>query len=425
MKVRASIVFVACGLNHKTAPLSVREQLAWPVAQHDALLQRWLALPAVHEVILLSTCNRTEIYCNTDEPDRVIAWLAQLHQVPLDSLAPHVYIHRDTEGVRHLLRVASGLDSMMLGEPQILGQLKQAYTLSRQQQGITHTLRAIFQYVFRASKHIRHQSGIGRHPVSIAFAAVQQIATWFPEEPALTILIIGSGDTSSLVGKYLHEQARHRFLVASRTHEHAARLAQTIGGEAINITDLASCLPKVDIVISATTCPMPFISKQLVEEALRQRQQAPMFFLDLAVPRDIEPDVAMLDGATLCNIDTLQTRVEHGFSARQAAAVHAEELVGQSLEDYGRWHRAQQTRHLIRDYREHMQLLAQNELQRAQQRLTRGLCPYAVLSEFNERLFKKLTHTPTVGLRHAAWDNQKALLDLAHYLFSTEEKNLA
>ena len=406
------MVFVACGLNHKTAPIDVREKVALPISMQDTLLNRLVDLSTVHEAAILSTCNRTEIYCDTDDPDSIAPWLAREHQLPPEVLTPYFYLHHGDHGVRHTLRVASGLDSMMLGEPQILGQMKQACRVGT----IKTNLRNVFQYVFSASKRIRNLSGIGNNPVSIAFAAVQLIGHIFPDYKPLNVFIIGSGETASLVAKYLQKEGVNRFIIASRTRDSAQLLATTLAGPAVAIGDIPQYLSEADVVISATACPLPFINKGLVEHALSKRNFSPMFFLDLAVPRDIEAEVSELDGVHLYNIDDLQMVVGKGMQKRQTAALQAEQLIESELDNYIRWHRSLKAKNVICDYRSQMQNLAKQELQRATQMLSAGRCQYSVLEEFSERLVNKLTHTPTIGLRHAAWDNREELLDLAQYL---------
>lgn len=411
-----SMVFVACGLNHKTAPLNVREKIALPVEKQNMLLNSLASLPTVNEVAILSTCNRTEIYCDTDNPEQLCPWLASEHQMSVEALSPFFYMHHEQQGIRHTLRVASGLDSMMLGEPQILGQMKQAYQQACQVGTIKNNLQHIFQYVFRASKRVRSQSGIGKNPISIAYAAVQLIGQIFTDYKSLNVFVIGSGETASLVAKYLHKEGVKRFIIASRTRENAQQLATTFNGEAVTIGDIPHYLSEADVIISATTCPLPFINKGLVEYALNQRAFAPMFFLDLAVPRDIESNVSELDAVHLYNVDDLQMVTGKGMHQRQTAAVHAEQLIEIEVDNYIREHRSLKANVVIKDYRNQMQNIAQQELQRAMQKLSAGKCPFSVLTEFSERLVNKLTHSPTVGLRNAAWDNRDELLDLAQYL---------
>lgn len=413
------MVFVACGLNHKTAPINVREKVALPPAMQDSLLNSLMSLPEIHEAAILSTCNRTEIYCDTEDPEVITHWLAQEHELSRDLLSPFLYLHKGNQGIKHTLRVASGLDSMMIGEPQILGQMKQAYQQACRLGAVKSQLRPVFEYIFSASKRVRTHSGIGANPVSIAYAAVQLIGQLFTSYRSLSVFLIGSGETASLVAKYLHQQGVHRFMVASRTLDNAKKLADTFGGKTLSIGDIPQYLPQADIVISATACPLPFINKSLVEHALHQRNNAPMFFLDLAVPRDIETNVNELDNVHLYNVDDLQVMIEKGMDERRNAALQAEQLIESELDNYIRWHRSLRAKDVICDYRNHMQLLAQKELQRALKKLSSGQNQQTVINEFSERLVNKLTHHPTTGLRQIAWDGREDLLSLAQYLFNT------
>ena len=410
-------MLVAYGLNHKTAPLSVREKIALSMDKQDTLLHALVGVPSIHEAAILSTCNRTEIYCDTDDPTQIIQSLARAHRIDPSDISPYFYMHHHEAGVRHALRVASGLDSMMLGEPQILGQMKAAFEQACRLGTAKSRLGQLFPFVFSASKRIRNQSGIGKNPISIAYAAAQLVTRLFPDFSTLNVFIIGSGDTASLVAKYLHQQGATQFMVASRTDKNAQQLACMFVGKAIKITDIPEHLPQADVVISATACPLPFITKKLVEQAMIQRHQAPMVLLDLAVPRDIEPDVSELEGVHLYNLDDLQHITEKGMDKRRAAADHAEQLIEGELDNYNRKHRSLRAKSVICDYRTHMQGLAHQELSRAKQKMSAGHCPQAVLIDFSERLLNKLTHTPTIGLRRAAGDSRDELLDLAHYLF--------
>jgi glutamyl-tRNA reductase len=306
----------------------------------------------------------------------------------------------------------------MLGEPQIFGQLKQAYQQACLAGTVKNNLRSVFEYIFSASKRIRHRSGIGTNPVSVAFAAVQLIGQVFSDYASLNVLLIGSGETSTLVAKYLHKQGVKNFFIASRTRENAHILAESFHGEALTIGDIPHYLPQADVVVTATACPLPFINKSLVEHALHKRNQANMFFLDLAVPRDIEPDVSTLDNVRLVNIDDLQTMIDKGMDERRSAALQAEQLIDCELDNYIRWHRSLRANSTICDYRDHMQSLAQLELQRAKTKMAAGINQETVLDEFCDRLMKKLMHNPTVGLKQAAWDGKEELLELSHYLYN-------
>jgi glutamyl-tRNA reductase len=413
------MVFVACGLNHKTAPINVREKVALSPAIQDSVLHSLLSRPEINEAAILSTCNRTEIYCDTHDPKIITQWLANEYQLIPEYLSPFLYVHKGYQGIKHTLRVASGLDSMMIGEPQILGQMKQAYQQACRLGTLNTQLRPIFEYIFSASKRIRTQSGIGTNPVSVAYAAVQLIGQSFSDYKSLNVFLIGSGETASLVAKYLHQQGVRHFMIASRTLENAEKLANTFDGITIPITNIAQYLPQADVIVSATNCPVHFINKSLVEQALNQRAQAPMFFLDLAVPRDIEEDVKELAQVQLYNIDDLQMMIEKGMEERRLAALHAEQLINEELSNYIRKHRSLKAKKVICDYRDQMQALAQEELQRAMKKLSAGHCQQIVLNEFSERLVNKLTHTPTTGLRQIAKDGREDLFTLAQYLFNT------
>jgi glutamyl-tRNA reductase len=410
------MVFVACGLNHKTAPIAVRERFT--LSAGNTLLHRLSKLHAVHEVAVLSTCNRTEIYCETTDPDQLIPWLADEVHAPLDEIKHHFYRYHDTEALRHLLYVASGLDSMMLGEPQILGQLKRAYLIAQEAGTIKKNLHPLFQYTFSATKRVRTQSGIGKNPISIAYAAAQLIIQQFKVISSLKIFIIGSGETASLIAKYLHQNGAQHFMIANRTQEHAQHLATQFNAQALSITDIPHFLPEADVVISATSCPLPFINKQLIERALAKRHNALMFLLDLAMPRDIEPNVAELDAVRLYNIDDLHNIVGEGMEERRACAVHAEQLIQAELDNFMNEKRTSKANKVITNYRHQMKQLAGQELQRAQQQLIEGKCQHSVLVEFGERLFNKLTHLPTLGLKQVAFEERVDLLDLMQYLLN-------
>ena len=411
------MAFIACGLNHHSAPLSMREKLALaPDALLDTL-DNLLDLPSVHEAVLLSTCNRTELYLETENPEQILPWLANLHQLPLPQFLACSYLYQDELAQQHLLRVAAGLDSMMIGEPQILGQIKQAFHQALAHGAVGRSLHSLFQFVFRASKRVRHQSGIGQHPTSIAYAASQLIQQCFPEPEALQVFIIGSGETCNLVAKYLYQQGIRRFMVTSRTPEHAEEFANRYAAESVSIHALTTALPKADIVISATACPLPFIVKPMVEDALRERQQAPMFFLDLAVPRDIDPAVAELAPINLYNIDDLHRLTQQGLEQRHAAVADAEQLIALEIEHFAEQKRSLRAKDLICSYRSNMENLAQTELNRAMLQLQNGEPQLEVLREFSQRLIQKFAHTPTMSLRQAAIEQRDEILDLADYLF--------
>lgn len=416
------MAFVVCGLNHKTAPIDVREKIASSAAEHT-LSRQLFERNAVKEITLLTTCNRTEIYCDTDEPHHLITHIAEILQYSTDELAGYLYLHDHQQAVRHLMRVASGLDSMMLGEPQILGQLKRAYQEACETGTAKSHLKYIFQMVFNASKKIRTQTGVGKNPVSIAYAAAQLITQRFNDLSPLNIFIIGSGETASLVAKYLHQQGARQFLIANRTQQHAHYLAQQFNGKALSITDIPQYLPQADVVISATACPLPFINKALLQNALKARHNAFMFLLDLSIPRDIETNVAELSDVSLYNIDDLHTIVGEGMEERRAAAIHAEQLVEQEVTRFTDWMRTKKADAMIADYRNRMKTIAALELQRAQRKLRSGNCQHTVLNELCERLVNKLTHLPTTKLRQVALDERTDLIELIQFVLNKTPEN--
>ncbi|MBA2648220.1 MAG: glutamyl-tRNA reductase [Legionella sp.] len=413
------MVFVACGLNHKTAPLSLREKVALPATLQANFLYNILKVHTLSEAAILSTCNRTEVYCDIAEPNRLIEGLALEYQLSIETLRPFLYTYQGPEAVRHMLRVACGLDSMMIGEPQILGQMKRAYQQARELGTVQTQIGPIFESVFSASKRIRTQSGIGANPISIAYAAVQLISRLFSNFKTLKVFLIGSGEITALVAKYLHQQGVQQFLIASRTPENAQKLSNSYGGKTVSITDIPQYLFEADVLVSATSCPLPFINKSLVEQALLKRNHAPMFLLDLAVPRDIEANVSELNQVHLYNIDDLHCMITKGMDERRLAASKAEQLVERELNNYLRRHRTLKVKNLLCDYRMQMHQLAQFEANRALKQLTSGQCQSAVLNELSQRLVNKLTHSPTVGLKQLASDDREDLLVLAQYLFQS------
>jgi glutamyl-tRNA reductase len=405
------MAIIACGINHKTAPLAIREHLAKPMDSQAQRLTKLLTHPHLQAAMLLSTCNRHEMYCETDTPEQALLWFAQAYDVHLDQINSALYYYADEDAVHHMLKVASGVDSMMLGEPQILGQMKSAYQQAEQCGAMSSHLRLMCSFVFGASKRIRHQSGISNNPISVASAAVRLLGQTLPNYPALHVFIIGSGETGALVAKYLQQHGVTQFTVVSRTENAARELAEKLNGSAyLTINEIPTHLARADVIISATSCPLPFITPTMVSQALIAREQKPMFFIDLAVPRDIEPEVGELAHVHLINIDDLHQCIEQGLNERRAAAVHAHTLIAQELDDYNRWNRSRQAKDIICDYRQQMQTLAQHELSRAHKKLAAGHCQYQVIEELCARLVNKLTHTQTIELRHAASNHQSELV---------------
>lgn len=413
------MVFLALGLSHKTAPIDVREKIAQPNDQKSkSLLEKFINLPYVNEAALLSTCNRTEVYCDTSDRDAIMPWLAEHHQLEKHYLHKHLYHFENFDAIKHAMRVASGLDSMMLGEPQIFGQMKSAFKLAEDVGSIGPTLRPIFHHIFSASKRIRSNTAIGVNPVSIAYASVNLIKGLFSNFKALNVLLIGSGQTSQLLATYLKREGVTEFYVASRTQDNANALADTLNGHGLSLTEIPNQMTHADIIISATACPLPFITKTLVENALKSRNQKPIFLLDLSVPRDIENEVKQLPNTHLYNIDDIQFLVDEGLNERQDAARHAEQIIDCELDDYIRWHRSLKAKEIICRYRQRATLMGDAEVKRSLARHQLGdVTIEEAMHELKHRLINKLAHKPTVGLKRAASDNQHDILTLFSYLF--------
>lgn len=410
-------LFVVFGLNQQT-PLVYREQIAINSANLASSICQLQQINGVESCTILSTCNRTEIYAQTDNPQAIINWFQNHHLNIWSELKQYIYCHVGIDALVHALKVACGLDSMLIGEPQILGQVKQAFHMAIDLGTMNDTLRNWFDFIFQCTKKIRTESGISNHPISVASVAVDCIQTHFDALNDKVVLIIGSGETARLAALHLQEHGCHQFIVTSRHIEHAQSLASTLNGQAIAITELNQFLYQVDIVVTATSCPFPFISQKTVASALDARQQKPMVLVDLAVPRDIEADVSELSSVTLINIDHLQQIQAEHQAERIKAGMLAEQMIFEAIENYQKKQKTLLAQDLICDYRTHMKSLAQSEIDRAHQKLAAGHCQYQVIKELSERLIQKLIHYPTVGIQQAACEDRHDLLELANYLFN-------
>ena len=414
------------GVNHKTAPVAIREKVSFsPDAMTRALHS---ARQVVQESVILSTCNRTEIYvvCPPQQSvQSVVEWLAQWHSLPVSQLQPYLYLHQDEAAVRHTLRVACGLDSLVLGEPQILGQLKSALQVATEQAVTGNHLNRLMQHAFSTAKKVRTQTSIGANPISVAFAAVSLAKQIFSQLEKQTALLIGAGETIELVGKHLATNKIGHVLVANRSVDKAQKLAAEYGGKGISLQELADHLPKADIVISSTASPVPILGKGTVERALKIRKHRPMFMVDIAVPRDIEQEVAELDDVYLYTVDDLQSVIEENLQSRRAAAEQAEGMVGTETSNFMAWLRAQDHMDTIREYRARTEQTRQETLDKALALLHHGKTPEEALQFLAHTLSNKLSHDATQAMHHAARNGDHALLAHARTLFnlSTTDTN--
>ncbi len=411
------MVLLACGINHKTAPLAVREQIALAPHQYPAWLGDLIEQPTIAEVAVLSTCNRTELYCDVEQPQHLLQWLAKRCSVTEKMLEPHWFMHQSDQAIKHMLRVACGLDSMLVGEAQILGQVKTAYSQACDCGTLGPELHPVFQHVFATSKQVRTQTGIGANPVSIAYAGVQLTKHIFADFSPLTVLCIGAGNTIHLAVTHLAQLGVKNFIVANRTAARAQLLADHIKGKAIRIGDVPRLLPQVDIIVSATSSQLPILGKGAMEQASKARRHKPMVVLDLAVPRDVEKEVAQLPDIFLYNLDDLQHIVDQNLGHRHDAASQAEVLVDCALQDFLRWQQSLTAVESIRQFRTQMQAQAQQETLKALNALKAGAVPEEVVQQLSKRILNKVLHTPSVRLRKAGYDGREDVIKSVHYLF--------
>jgi glutamyl-tRNA reductase len=414
---------VVIGVNHKTAPVSIREKIAFlPEQLAEALAE---ALNITVEAMILSTCNRTEIYVkinNQQEIEQISQWLAHYHQIDSKALSPYLYIYQEKEAVRHAFRVACGLDSLVLGEPQILGQLKVALKTASDHNATGRTLKRLMQFAFSTAKKVRTQTSIGANPVSVAFAAVNLAKQIFSNLNEQTVMLIGAGETIELVGRHIYATGVKQIIIANRSIDNAAKLAQEFEGNCIGLTEIATYLPEADIVISSTAAPVPIIGKGTVEHALKIRKRRPIFMVDIAVPRDIEEAVGELDDIYLYTVDDLHSVIEENLKSRQQAAAKAETMVTEEVRGFSSWLQAQDQVQLIQSYRAKLNHTKQETLAKAQKMLENGKSAEDALQFLAHTLTNKLAHQPTRAMNKAAHCGDIKLLQAAGKLLGLDEK---
>jgi glutamyl-tRNA reductase len=404
------------GLNHRTAPLAVRERLAFHAGELLGALGDLIGTRRVPEAAILSTCNRTELYCQADDPRAAANWLSDYRRVSLREIEPHLYTHPDRAAVRHAFRVASGLDSMVLGEPQILGQMKEAARIAREAGVLGMTLDKLFQQSFSVAKDVRSGTAIGASIVSMAAASVNLAERIFGRIADLSVLFIGAGEMIGLCATHFAAQKPKRLAIANRTVERGRELAEKHGGEAIRLEEVTDRFAEFDIVVSCTASQLPIIGLGLVERAVRARRHRPIFMVDLAVPRDVEKEVGRLDDVFLYTVDDLAEIVQSGMEARQSAVAEAEAIVDLRVEDFLRWMRARAAVPLIRVLRDNAERVRREEMGHALKRLAGGEAPETVLEHLSHRLTNKYLHAPTRALNQSA-DETGELRALAVRLF--------
>lgn len=398
------MTLLVLGINHKTASVDLREKVAFsPQKLTDALTQL-AEHNAIASSVIISTCNRTEVYVQMcgDDRDVLVDWLCEFHQLDKSALMPCVYLHKGELAVRHLMRVACGLDSLVLGEPQILGQVKQAYMTARDHHTVKGTLEKLFHRTFAVAKRVRTETAIGSNAVSVAFAACMLARQIFESLADATIMVIGAGETIELVTRHIIEHGGSKLIVANRTVERAEKIISQFQGKAISLNDIPDYLHQADIVISSTASPLPIVGKGMVEEAMKKRRSQPMLLVDIAVPRDIESQVGDLDDVYLYTVDDLHSIVEQNREQRRIEAIQAETIVKDESAQFVSWLHSLSAVDSIRQYRLQANSIKDDLMSRSLQALANGVSPEKVLAELSNKLTNKLIHAPTRAMQVAA-----------------------
>ncbi|TSA41310.1 MAG: glutamyl-tRNA reductase [Betaproteobacteria bacterium] len=406
------------GINHQTAPVSIREKVAFHAETLEQALLDFVGRHAVKEAAILSTCNRTEIYCNTSEPQLAVDWLASYHNLQRSLIDPYLYTLPQELAVKHAFRVASGLDSMVLGETQILGQLKQAVGTAERAGTLGTLLHKLFQRTFSVAKEVRTQTEIGANSVSMAAAAVRLAERIFPSLTDQNVLFIGAGEMIELCASHFAAQHPKHITVANRTVERARLLAQRFHGEAITLNELPEYLAMQDIIVTSTASPLPILGKGLVERVIKQRKHRPMFMVDLAVPRDIEAEVGELDDVFLYTVDDLSQVIEAGIDNRKLAAAEAEVIIENQVGSFMEWLEIRSVVPTIRALRDQGERFRRHELEHAKRLLANGDDPAAVVEQLSRALTNKLMHAPSHALNHVHGEDRRQMEALLWRLYN-------
>lgn len=413
------MALVTLGLSHHRAPVEARERLAFTESDLGAALTRLRALPDVAEAAILSTCNRTEIMAVTplEAESRLVEWWRRERQAPEGYIEGFLYAHRDLGSITHSLRVAAGLDSMIVGEPQILGQMKDSYALASEVKSIGPVLSRLFQHAFSVAKLVRSQTQIGAHPVSVAYAALQMARRIFADLKEQTALLIGAGEMIQLVARHLQQHGVGRIVVANRSLERAERLAREVHGYAVSLNDLPNYLADADLVISSTAARDFVLEQPAMEHAVRSRRRKPVLMIDLAVPRDIDPKIAELEDIYLYTIDDLRAVIAENLKLREEAARQAELLIATQAQEFTRWLESRDAGNTIRALRAQARASRDEVLDKARRKLAAGETVDDVLGFVADTLSNKILHAPSQVLRRADAVEQAMLLNATRKLF--------
>lgn len=410
----------ALGLNHHTAPVTIRERVAFQPELLDDALHDLTRARDVPEAAILSTCNRTELYFATQRPQLAADWLARFHRLPINEVSPYLYSYPQREAVRHVFRVASGLDSMVLGEPQILGQVKDAVRRAEEAGTMGTLLHKLFQNTFAVAKEVRSSTAIGANTVSMAAAAVQLSERIFERIADQRVLLIGAGEMIELCAAHFAGGNPRRMAVANRTEARAQALASRFNADVMRLDVIGDVLSQFDIVISCTAAPLPIVGLGMVERAIKARRHRPMVMVDLAVPRDIEAEIAQLDDVFLYTVDDLAQVVNAGRDMRQQAVQDAEHIIDQRVNGFLHWMHSRDAVPTIRSLKRHAESVRSVELQKALKMLAKGEDPQHVLEALSQGLTNKLTHGPMRYLNQSDGSQQAEASRLVQQLFNLE-----
>ncbi len=402
------MAIVALGINHKTASVDLREKVAFSDAQLSLALDELTRHPGLDckEAVIVSTCNRTELYCHLGHQDTtaLTTWLSEFHDVDAEALNAITYQHHDDHAIVHLMKVAAGLDSLVLGEPQILGQVKQAFMSAKHQGAVGGLFERLFQKTFAVAKQVRSETDIGASAVSVAYAAVNLAKHIYGDLSKTSVLLIGAGETIELVARHINQHQPKSMTVANRTKERAMNLALEFDANVVTLGQIPQQLEHADIVISSTASTLPIIGKGSVEQALKARRYKPMLLIDIAVPRDIEAQVGDLDDAYLYTVDDLQAIVAQNLASREQAAEQALGIIEDKTAEFVLWQNAMQSVDVIKEYREQVAQVKGELLAKALTQLEAGKSPELVVTELANKLSNRLMHAPTRALKEAAQD---------------------
>jgi glutamyl-tRNA reductase len=413
----------ALGLNHTTAPIEVREQVAFQLETLGQALRDLIGRPRVKEAAILSTCNRTEVYFQGADAEPVTDWLADFHHVPKSSLSPYLYTLPQEKAVAHAFRVASGLDSMVLGEPQILGQMKHAVKTAEAAGSLGLVLNRLFQRTFAVAKDVRTSTDIGSASISMAAAAVKLAERIFPSIAEQRVLLIGAGEMIDLAATHFAAKKPRSITVANRTLARGAQLAARFAADAITLSELPERLSRFDIIITSTASSLPILGKGLLERAIKIRRHAPMFIVDLAVPRDVEPEAGKLDDVFLYSVDDLVGIVKDNLQVREDAVREAEAMIADQARNFLNWLDGRSVVPMIAALHGHHDQLRAAELDRARRLLLGGMSPEQVLDQLARGLTNKFLHAPTQALNRAGEAERAELLAMLHRVYQLPDEH--